>query len=173
MKFFILYAQPDVEEYAKPGEAINRLRRGCRFSEFQYLDRKPLDVEISDDSGDEFPDFILQGIIPLVSTGIKRVLENFGVDSVFFKPLRLTRSELGIAEDYFLALPPRIDCLDERSVIVNKHAKKIFVDDDKIGRYDIFKLSGVDNQEIIVTEKLKDALAAKSFENLFFSELEG
>ena len=54
-----------------------------------------------------------------------------------------------------------------------REAEKIFVDKDKVGRYDIFKLAGVVNQEIIVTEKLKNALVAGDFENLFFYELEG
>lgn len=172
MKFFVMYAQPQVEEYVRAGDTINRLRRACKFSEFQYLDRTPLTVEISDDGGTQFPDFILQGFIPLVSTGLKRALENFGVDYVFFKPIRLTCSRLGISENYFLALPPRINCLDERTVIVDNAAQKISIDEEKIGRFDIFKLAGVTNQEIIVTEKLKAALADYNFENLFFSETE-
>ena len=176
MKFFIMFAQSCVEEYVRPGNGLNVLHKACRFSEFQYLDRSTLDVEISDDSGDEFTDFILQGIIPLVSTRLKRVLEKFKVDYVFYKPVRLTCSSLGIAEDYFLALPPRINCLDEeRSLIVESKsarlAKKIFIDEEKIGRYEIFKLADFENQDIIITERLKEVLAANNFENLYFSEM--
>ena len=186
MKFYVMYAQSCVAEYAEPGDAINVLEKGCLQSEFQFLDRSPLDVEISEDGGTYFPDFILQNSIPLISHGIKKFFDKFQVDYVFYKPIRLTYSKLGRAENYFLALPPRINCLDTaRSAIEveeNEFAlptdlicevKKICVAENKIGRYNIFKLAGVVNQEIIVTERLKDALAGGNFENLFFNELEG
>ena len=185
MKFFVMYAQTSVEEYVVPGEEILPLERGCVNSEFQFLDRKPLEVEISEEGGKYFPDFILYRSIPLISQGIRRVLDSFKVDYVFFKPIRLTCAELGLAENYWLALPPRINCLnlskskveieDNEFLMPNElmcTAEKISVAPSKIGRYEIFKLAGVVNQEILVTEKLRDALAAGSFENLFFYELE-
>ena len=186
MKFFVMYAETCIEDYAAPGREILQLERGCLNSEFQFLDSAPIAVEISDDSGVHFPDFILHGSIPLVSAAVKRVLENCGVDYVFYKPVQLTDSNIGEAENYWLALPPRINCLDfERSKIsvedndfaapseLLREAEKIFIAENQIGRYDIFKLAGVVNQEIIVTEKLKIALEAGHFENLFFHELEG
>lgn len=186
MKFFVMYADTCVEDYALPGEEIFELSRGCLNSEFQFLDHSPIDVEISDEGGTYFPDFILQNSIPLISYGIKKIFDRFQIDYVFYKPIRLTYSELGRAENYFLALPPRINCLDLlRSVIevednefvlpieLIREVKKICIAENQIGRYDIFKLAGVVNQEIIVTERLKNALAAEDFENLFFYELEG
>ena len=186
MKFFVMYADTCVEDYAIPGEEIFQLSRGCLNSEFQFLDHSPLDVEISDEGGIYFPDFILQNSIPLISAGIKKIFDRLQADYIFYKPIRLVYSELGRAENYFLALPPRINCLDTlRSVItveennfilpteLIREAKKICIAENQIGRYDIFKLAGVVNQEIIVTEKLKDALAKEDFENLFFYELEG
>lgn len=186
MKFFVMYAESCVEEYAVPGAEIFELERGCLTSEFQFLDKSPLSVEISDEGGVYFPDFIVEGTIPLVSTAIKKVLDKFGVDYLFYKPIQLTYSELGRAENYFLALPPRINCLDTSKSVIEveqnefilpieliREAKKICIAENQIGRYDIFKLAGVVNQEIIVTERLKNALAAGNFENLFFYELEG
>lgn len=184
MKFFVMYAETCIEDYAIPGEEIFQLERACLNSEFQFLDKTPLTVEISDEGGLNFPDFILTRNIPLISTAVKRVLENFGVDYVFFKPIQLTATELGRAENFWLALPPRINCLDwERSIIeteenafappieLMREAKNIFIDENQIGRYNIFKLAGVVNQEIIITERLKTALEAADFENIFFYEL--
>ena len=186
MKFFVMYAQSCISDYVVPGEKIFQPERGCLNSEFQFLDHSPLDVEISDEGGIYFPDFILQNSIPLISGGMKKIFDKFQIDYVFYKPIRLTYSELGRAENYFLALPPRINCLEPlRSVIevednefvlpneLIREAKKIYIAENQIGRFNIFKLAGVVNQEIIVTEKLKNALAAENFENLFFYELEG
>ncbi len=185
MKFFVMYAETCVEDYAVPGEEIFQLERACLTSEFQFLDKSPLAVELSDEGGLHFPDFILRGAIPLVSSAVKRVLERCAVDYVFFKPVQLTVTELGRAENFWLALPPRINCLDwERSVFdteeneflppseLIREAKKFFIDENKIGRYNIFKLAGVVNQDIIVTEKLKDALEDARLENIFFCETE-
>lgn len=186
MKFFVMYAETCVEDYVVPSEEILELKRGCLNSEFQFLDKSPLRVEVSDKGGIYFPDFILKGSIPLISTAMKRTFEKFGVDYVFYKPIQLTISELGRSENYWLALPPRINCLDtEKSIIevednefilpteLIREAKKICIVENQIGRYNIFKLSGVVNQEIIVTENFKNALVAENFENLFFYELEG
>ena len=186
MKFFVMYAESCIEEYAAPGADIFELKRGCLNSEFQFLDHSPLSVEISDEGGIYFPDFILKGTIPLISTAMKRTLDKFGVDYLFYKPIQLTYSALGRAENYFLALPPRINCIDTSKSIIEvekndfilpteliREVKKICIAENQIGRYDIFKLAGVVNQEIIITEKLKTALAEGNFENAFFYELEG
>ncbi len=186
MKFFVMYAETCVEEYAAPGADIFELERGCLNSEFQFLDQSPLDVEISDEGGVDFPDFIVEGTIPLISEGIKRIFEKLKIDYIFYKLIRLTYAQLGRSENYWLALPPRINCLDTSKSVIEvednpfilpseliREAKKICIAENLIGRYDIFKLAGVVNQEIIVTEKLKNALAAGNFENLFFYELEG
>lgn len=181
-----MYAETCIEEYVTPGDELKVLEKGCWQSEFQFLDHSPLDIEISDEGGIYFPDFILQNSIPLISAGIKKIFDKLQVDYVFYKPIRLIYSELGRAEYYWLALPPRINCLDSSNSVIEveenefvlpyeliREAKKICIAENQIGRYDIFKLAGVVNQEIIVTEKLKNVLDEEDFENLFFYELEG
>ena len=87
MKYFIMYADTSVEDYAYPGDGINELIRGCINSEFQFLDRQPLEVELSETEGGlVFPDFILagpDGCIPLMSEKMKRLMEQNSVDNCF------------------------------------------------------------------------------------------
>ena len=52
-----------------------------------------------------------------------------------------------------------------------REAKKIVINEDETGRYHIFKLAGVVNQDIIVTETLKNVLSESSLENLYFNEI--
>ena len=185
MKFYVMYAQSCVAEYAEPGDEINVLEKGCWQSEFQFLDRSPLDVEISENGGAYFPDFILQNSIPLISHGIKKFFDKFQVDYVFYKPIRLTYSKLGRAENYFLALPPRINCLNMSESVfevedtenffpemTSKTATKIVIDRNKVGNYKIFKLPQFFlNAEIIVTEDLKTALENAELSNVNFIEI--
>lgn len=186
MKFYVVYAESAVENYVRPGPGINILRRGCLTSEFQYLTHDRLTVSISDEGGMEFPDFIQTGCIPLISQKFKAVLDNLQVDNLFYKPVRLSCPELGLQEDYWLALPPRIKCLDlERSQIeveenefltkeeLMRTAVKIVIDSSGVGNYRIFKLAEVTNQEIIVTEEAKEALKIAGLDNVNFIALEG
>ena len=184
MKFYRMYSNTCVEEYAKPGKSLQVLERGCLNSEFQFLDKSPLTVEISEDGGLQFPDFLLYGCIPLVSSRFKEVLDGFGVDYLFYKQIRLVFPPLGIHSVYWLALPPRIQCLDLKKSMIDiednefilpyekmREAKKIAINEDETGRYHIFKLAGVVNQDIIVTETLKNVLLESCLENLYFNEI--
>ena len=184
MKFYRMYANTCVEEYVKPGKSIQVLERGCLNSEFQFLDKGPLAVELSEEGGLQFPDFLLCGCIPLVSLRFKEVLDGFDVDYLFYKQIRLFFPLLGIHSVYWLALPPRIQCLDLKKSMIDiednefilpyekmREAKKIVINEDETGRYHIFKLAGVVNQDIIVTETLKNVLSESSLENLYFNEI--
>lgn len=191
MKYFIMYADTCVEDYAYPGAGINELIRGCIYSEFQFLDRQPLDVELSETEGGlVFPDFILagpDGCVPLMSEKMKRLMEQNGVDNLFYKRVYLTFASAGIREPYWLALPPRINCLDFENI-----KKEEMIEEDveglmpwermrevnvvkiipsNVGNYKVFRLAEVVNQHIIVTEDLKNALEKEHLENLNFIDV--
>lgn len=187
MSFYIMYAETCVEEYVSPGEALEECVQGCYRSEFQFLDKKALEVEIGDNGGLEFPDFLLYGsCVPLVSEKFRQVLEKAGADNLFYKRVFLTSGLLGLREPFWLALPPRIRCLDRRKSVIEveeneycepdelqREAVKIVIDPRKTGNYKIFKLPAeLDNQEIIVTEELKKAIEASQLENVHFAKIQ-
>lgn len=185
MAFYRLYAYTAVEEYAEPDDSIRDLDRACLTSEFQFLDRSAITVGLSDESGLQFPDFILSGPVPLVSVRFRSIFEQNGIDNLYYKPIQLVADTLGIAEQYWLALPPRINCLDlERSIIEveeNRYlpenqrmrtVKKPVISSVAVGNYMIFKLAGVVNQDIYITENLHQAIASADLENVHFAKVE-
>ena len=145
------------EEYAVPGEEIKELTRGCERSEFQFLTREPLQADLSEDSGLEFPDFLCRFQIPLISDEFKKVLDGAGVDNLFYKVVMLTDKTIGTQERYWLALPPRIRCLNRsQSTFVEPEAtlpkaEKIVINPSKVGNYKIFCIEEVVNRDIIIT----------------------
>lgn len=157
---YILGAVRYEEDINIDEEKLKPLKKGCRFSEFQYLDRKIINIEISDNGGIEFQDFLLIDNIPIISNKFKNVFEKNGVDNLFFKQINLTMNSVGIKEIYWLALPPRINCLvfDKSEFDDCNYAEKIVIDDECIGNYKIFKISNVTNQEIIITKNLKEII---------------
>lgn len=186
MKYYILYADVSIAGYALPGSDINRLLRGCEFSEFQFLTHDPVEVALSSAGGLDFPDLMIrEGCIPLISQRLREAFLSLNLENIFYKPVNLVFRELGVDEPFWLALPPRIDCLDwEKSEVAEDNdpvfpfwarlheAKKIVIDPDKTGRYKIFKLpSCLSNQQIIVDEEVKTCLERKHFENVYFSPL--
>lgn len=187
MKYYVMYAETAVEEYFKPNDMLkDELEKGCLNSEFQYLDHKPVESEVSEDGGLEFPDFVTAGCIPFISDKFKRLLDELQVDNLFYKPIEFTFSLFGTKEYYYLALPPRINCLnwDESDVQTEENeflmknelmreAEEIIINGYAVGNYKIFKLANVTNQEIIVTEEIKNAVEQANLENVYFAELKG
>lgn len=176
-RYYRLYAEM-AEEYVQPGEELKVLERGCERSEFQFLTHQPLEIPLAETGGYEFPDFLNVWQIPLVSDDFKAVLDEAGVNNLFYKVVTLQDAALG-RKRYWLALPPRIRCLNCReSQFVNADsvlpkATKIVINPSKTGNYQIFRIAEVVNRDLIVTEELKEKLMAANLENIYFEMLEG
>ena len=186
--FYRMTAHTNLEGLVRPGEEILPLSRACRDSAFQFLDHRPLTVEIDADGGLMYPDFLYNYDIPLISPRFKKVLEKRGVDNLFYKPVCLNSAALGRCEQYILALPPRINAvrrrytrlLDEdgdegegRELVRDEYgAAQYRINSSMVGNYHIFKLAEVCDTDIIVTRELKLAIERAALVNVVFSEVE-
>lgn len=159
--YYIMESSKNVEEYVSIVDGTKEMAKACQMSEFQYLDARPLIIEVDKDSGRIFQDFIYDQGVPVISDKVKECMDALGIDYLFFKKLILTKKELGIEEVYWLALPPRINCLNREQSEIDEMlnvADEIVINDAKVGRFEIFKLAGVGNLEIIITERIAKAL---------------
>lgn len=164
--YYRLEASMNVSEYVSVKEGTKDFAKACQMSEFQFFDSKPISIEVDDDSGKIFQDFIYDKGVPLVSDRMKECFDEIGIDYLLYKKIILTKPKLGIEEIYWLALPPRINCLNRDESEIDEMlniADEIVINNDKVGRYDIFKLAGVGNLEIIVTEKVAARLKEEKF----------
>ena len=173
-EFYTLDASADVEEYVSVFEGIKDFEEHCRMSEFQFFDTEPITIEVDEDSGRIFQDFIYDRGVPIISDDFKICLDELGVDYLLYKKVILTKTSLGIEELYWLALPQRINCLNRHESDIDELlnlADKIVINEDRIGRFEIFKLAGVTNWDIIITKRVADALKAKKFVGLHINKL--
>lgn len=136
------------------------IKRGAIDSEFQFLDHREIAIELEDCHGTDFPDLIMaDNYVPMISERMKQRFDSWGIDNLFYKRIKLKMTDYDIEEQYWLALPPRIDCLDpERSFDkVLEICTRIVILPDKVGNYDIFKLKD-GNDAIVITERLRNLL---------------
>lgn len=174
-EYFVMDASSIVKEYLDIGGSLESLKQPCANSEFQYLNQKPLEVELPKSSGTECQDFIYKDGIPLISDRMKDFFDDEGVDYLFYKKIILKKSDVGLKETYWLAVPPRINCLNREKSDIDDFlnvADEIVIIDDNTGRYNIFKIAGVNNLDIIVTKEMADELSKKKFAGLHIFKLD-
>ena len=175
VEFYTIEASTNVEEYVSVKDGMKEYEKHCQMSEFQYFNNDPITVEVDKDSGKIFQDFIYDKGVPIISDGLKTCLDELGVDYLLYKKVILTKRQLGIEELYWLALPQRINCLsrDESDIDeVLNFADEIVINEDKVGRYELFKLAGVTNLDIIITKRIAEALKQKKFIGLHINKLD-
>ena len=174
--YYVMEASSNVAEYIRIREFPEEIRLACSLSEFQYIDRSILYLELDENSGNICQDIIYSEGVLLISERVKDFFDSLKIDYLFYKKTVIEQPETGREEFYWLTVPFRINCLDwEESEIdpVLESADKIVIDDEKTGRFDIFKLGGVTNFEIILTEKLADEMKKQDFSGIHIYRIEG
>lgn len=174
-EYYTVEASTNVAEYVSVKEGMKSYEKHCQMSELQYFNTDPITVEVDKDSGKIFQDFIYDRGVPIVSDSLKECLDELGVDYLLYKKIILTKSKLGIEELYWLALPQRINCLNRDESDIDEElnfADEIVINEDKVGRYEIFKLAGVTNLDIIVSKKVADAFKQKKYLGLHINKLD-
>lgn len=183
MDFYILKSTSNAEEYVVLSGDFFKLKRPCMRSELQFLDKSPVRFQISENGGLEVPDVILQEGVWFIADRVKDTLDNFGVDYVFYKKAEIVSDKFGIYETYWIMVPPRIDCLDldesdlddkwdfSDGLIPNMNFRKITISPGMTGRYDMFKITGINDCNIYITSKMYDVLSSESFSGLALFKL--
>ena len=180
MRFYGLDSAHEIYDYLNLDfnkSYFEELAGPCNASEFQFLDKKVLKIELDesiDTAGVIIPDFIYEKGIALISERFKSLLDECGVDYVFYKKIILSKVDYGWEEIFWLAIPPRIDCLDfDKSEISQflHHAEKICINSKRIGRYKIFKIAGISNVDIILTEDIAEKIRVEDLIGIHVFEL--
>ena len=174
-EFYTIEASTNVEEYVSVKDGMKEYEKHCQMSEFQYFNADPITVEVDKDSGKVFQDFLYDKGVPIISDGLKICLDELGVDYLLYKKVILTKNQLGVEELYWLALPQRINCLNRDESDIDEElnfADEIVINEDKVGRFEVFKLAGVTNLDIIITKRIAEALRQRKFIGLHINKID-
>ena len=160
----------EIEEFVRIDAGLSAIKDACRKSEIQYLDREKIIIAASESGGTEFPDLIVYEYMYLFSDEVIKQIKKEIEQYVFLKPIEITCDIIGKKELYWLIVPPRIDCLDldnseiedewdfDLGIIPVLHCKKIRIDDQLVGNFEIFKIAGIDDNNIYINENIKNKI---------------
>lgn len=177
MNFYIMTEDLNNEnsiELDKLPENIDK--RAILLSELQFITKEPVEIMLTERSGDCITD-ICDYMIPLLSDKLKKILDENGVDYFFYKPIYLKHPLTQNRDLYWLSLAPQIDCVNwENSkyedALALKNLIKFQIKEELTGRFEIFKLKKVQNQFMIVNEKFKQILETKDLNGVKFIRVE-
>lgn len=174
MDYFVLDSSHIVEEYITVSDELKDISLNCCASEFQYLTKDSREIILKEKTGTIWPDFIYENGIPLVSKRMKDFLVYNGIDYLFYKKIILKKDYSSEEHEYWLALPAKINCLNLENSIIDDllgTVEHFVIDNKRVGRYEIFKLAGVTNLEIIITESLADKIKKEKFIGVYILKL--
>lgn len=179
-KIYILKTLSEAEEYIKLKGNLAQLKEACIKSEIQYLSHENITFQVSEQGGLEIPDIICQEGIWFVSSQIKELLDSEGIDYIFYKPADIVSDKYGIHENFWIMVPPRIDCIDLDKSKVNREwdfeeglvpildADNIQIMPKLLGRFEIFKIFGIADNNIYIKERIYQILNARQYEGVAF-----
>lgn len=180
MSIFTIKSMGNIDEYIDIDTEFSDIQMYCRKSEFQYLNKEKLVIGILDSGGIEFPDLIVKGDIWLFSNYIIQNIKSDIEDYVFLKQVDINCDLIGKKEKYWIAVPPRIDCLNldkskinyewdfELGIIPLLESKKTVIDEKLTGYYLMFKALGIDDSSIYVKEELVNKIKNLNPEGIKF-----
>lgn len=173
MKFFMLDSAHIVSEYVNIDNELYDIESNCRCSKIQLIPKEIPPVELKDESGDIWPDFMYESGLPLISKRFKDFLDDEKIENLFYKEITLKRVKKGDEKKYWLAIPPKIKCLGKGTVFheVFGSVEHFEIDEKRIGYYNIFRCENVSNPEIILTESFAEKLKAQNFEGVILEPL--
>lgn len=150
-------------------------------NELQYVDKREETVGVSMEGGFDVPDVLYQDSCFFFSQQFKEKLDAFGVDYLFYKKIRVVSEELGVNETMYLVIVPRVDCLDleeippsqldwefEDGMIPLMEVSDYSILPECLGRYQMFRILGVYDQNIYITEDLHEKIKNLSLEGTLF-----
>lgn len=179
-EFYMLKSLSAAEEYIKLKGRLSGLKGPCIKSEIQYLDRAGILLGISDEGGLEIPDVIYQDGIFFVSGQVKDLLDSQGIDYVFYKEADIVSDKFGIHETFWIMVPPRIDCVDvdkshirlewdfEDGLAPMLDAGRIRIIPKMTGRFEIFKVFGIADNNVYMSKRLYEILDSRRLEGIEF-----
>lgn len=157
----------EIDEFSIPSWLVN----ACRKSEFQHIPSQPLRIGVFPGVRGLLDFYLPHGSVPVISMKLRQVFDSAGIlpGELLYRQLRLFSPD-GAEEQYYLALPQKINCLDRTVINPLGGTDELFISDAAVGCFNIFKVAGITNKTILITEKLKLALESSDITGVIFPE---
>lgn len=183
-----LLVTTDTEDYIKLQGNFAPLSEACTRGELQFIDKKRMKVSVSLAGGLEIPDILMSESLICISKKCKETLDKNGIDYLFYKEILVESAEFSIHETFYLLIVPKIDCISLDSIpetdqlwdyhdgfmpmidstVYHGEGDFFAIDNERLGRYELFRIFGLQDDSIYVTDKVKMVLENQELEGIQF-----
>lgn len=185
MTIYILKCLSSAEEYIQIHGDVSKIRMHIIKSEINLIYDNVVHFEISDHGGLEVPDILYYEGIYLVSNRVKELLGRNNADYLHWIKANLQNKKLGMQEVFWILIPPKIDCIDiDKSdidisdwdyldgIVPMFDYTSLRIVTKLLGRYEVFKILGIRDNNIYITERMYEQIKSHNFEGIEFIKLQ-
>lgn len=185
MSIYILKSLSGAEEYIQIIGDVSKIRMNVLKSEIHLLNDDIVQFEISEQGGLVIPDILYYEGIYLLSNRVKELLDRNNADYLHWIKAKIRSKKLGFQEKFWIIIPPKIDCVDiDRSEIdVSKwdysdglipmfEYTSLRIVPKLVGRYGIFKILGIRDNNIYITDRLFEQFKSQDYDGIEFIKLQ-
>ncbi len=189
---FKLLVTTNREDYIKIEGDFSLLSQACTRGELQFMDKKRMQAKVSLEGGLEIPDVLVNGNLVFISRKCKQIFDKQGIDYLFYKEILVVGEEFSIHETFYLLVVPKVDCISLDSLPAKGELwdyhdglmplidssyydfkeNYFTLDKSQLGRYEIFRIFGLLDDSIYVTDKLKNLLDKDELSGIHFLPIE-
>ncbi len=185
MNIYIIKCLSGAEEYIQIVGDVSKIRMHIVKSEIHLLKDDVVPFEISEQGGLLVPDVLYYEGIYLFSNRVKELLDRNKADYLHWIKADIHSEKLGIKEEFWILIPPKIDCIDiDRSdidvsgwdysdgIVPMFEYSSLKIIPGLLGKYEMFKILGIRDNNIYVTDRLYEQIKAQNYDGLEFIKLQ-
>ncbi len=172
MNYFIMLQDDRIPDWAEPVGISEMIAKEMLTDErFHELESKAFQVPIQSKSNLVFSDFI-ERPLPLLSDKLKQLVIKYVPNMPVTSVVLVDRKQMRL-EPYWLMMPPRIDCLSEKSEFhLDGTLKKLVIDERKAAPYHLFKVLGIREDFILINLMLAESILRRDFDGICLKKVE-
>ncbi|MCR8979565.1 serine protease [Brevibacillus laterosporus] len=172
MSYFILSQDNRILDAVEPAGLTSLLTKEMLTEETVHLlDELVLQVPIQQREHVTYVDFI-QRPFPLLSDRLKQLVVKY-VPKMLCKAVVLADREQMRQDLYWVFVPPRIDCLSDKTEFYQDNTmKRLILDQNKIGRRSFFRINGIREEHLVVNLGLAESILRRDFTGIQLQKVE-
>lgn len=166
----------DIQIHLGPISLGREERKAMLLGETFFISPEPLAIPLALAPGENMADFT-NCKYPLISPRFKELLEETTIDRLFYREIYLEDDTYQYP--YYYLAAPKYDCIDYKNSQYEKDEgmpgglrikKGFYIRSTIVQKADIFRVQGLSNRKLVISERLKQLLEANGLKGIKYIE---